>query len=148
MLFRSDQVNLATEFILLKEEPDSRGPELQIACLIKERIARLEEQVSELYRIMSCSRQEQLPPPAPLTNRPGYRNTEPRPRWTGGARGSFSIRTQLHRHVQVGPEPTSKPSRSIPFPDTARTAPLFPGFSCHRLISVLLPCRMGCSTVV
>jgi len=48
-----DQVNLATEFFLLREDPRQSGPELQLACLIKDRIARIEEQVSELYRIMS-----------------------------------------------------------------------------------------------
>jgi len=48
-----DQVNLATEFFLLREDPGSPGPELQLACVIKDRIARLEEQVSALYRALS-----------------------------------------------------------------------------------------------
>jgi hypothetical protein len=51
-----DQVNIATEFLLLKKEPDSVGPELQLACLIKDRIARIEEQVTELYQILNRPR--------------------------------------------------------------------------------------------
>ncbi len=56
-----DQVNLATEFFLLKEDPKSPGPELQLACLIKDRIARIEEQVSELYQILNRQPGETFP---------------------------------------------------------------------------------------
>lgn len=48
-----DQVNLAAEFLLLGEDPKHTGRELQLACLIRDRIARIEEQVTELYRVMN-----------------------------------------------------------------------------------------------
>jgi hypothetical protein len=57
-----DQVNLATEFFLLKEDPKKAGPELQLACLIKDRIAQIEEQVSELYQIMNRQPKEASSP--------------------------------------------------------------------------------------
>lgn len=63
-----DQVNLATEFFLLKEDPEDPGPELQLACLIKDRIARLEEQVSELYQILNRPRHAGSSRPMILTH--------------------------------------------------------------------------------
>jgi len=56
------QVNLAAEFLLLQDDPKHAGQELQLACLIRDRIARIEEQVSELYRVL---------------NRPPYHRHEP-----------------------------------------------------------------------
>ena len=43
------EVNIAADFLQMRSDPDSEGPELQLACLIKERIATIQEQVTELY---------------------------------------------------------------------------------------------------
>ena len=56
-----DQVHLAADFLLLKEEPENFGPDQQLACLIKDRMARLEQQVSELYRRLR--HRNEAPPP-------------------------------------------------------------------------------------
>jgi hypothetical protein len=47
------QASLAADFLLLKEEPGTATPELQLACLIKERIATIQEQVTELYQVLT-----------------------------------------------------------------------------------------------
>lgn len=43
------QVNIAADFLHLRTDPDSRRPELQLACLIKDRIAAIQQDVTELY---------------------------------------------------------------------------------------------------
>ncbi|MEW6444329.1 MAG: hypothetical protein AB1640_25575 [bacterium] len=43
------QVNIAADFLLLETDPARSSPQLQLACLIKERIARIQEQVQRLY---------------------------------------------------------------------------------------------------
>ena len=63
------QVNLATEFFLLEDETNHTGQTLQLACLIRDRISRIEEQVSELYRVLNQPPQHGRHPhrhPAPL----------------------------------------------------------------------------------
>jgi len=52
-------LNIATDFLLLKTDPDTSNTELQLACLIKEGIATLQEQVTELYHVLN---QENSPP--------------------------------------------------------------------------------------
>jgi len=47
-----DQVHLAADFLLLKEDPETSGPDQQLACLIKDRIARIERKVTELYQTL------------------------------------------------------------------------------------------------
>ena len=47
------QVNIAADFLHLQTDPDSEGPELQLTCLIKERIASIQGQVTELYYALS-----------------------------------------------------------------------------------------------
>ena len=43
------EVNIAADFLQMRTDPDSEAPELQLTCLIKERIAAIQEQVTELY---------------------------------------------------------------------------------------------------
>jgi len=43
------QVNIAADFLHIQTDPGSERPELQLTCLIKERIAAIQEQVTELY---------------------------------------------------------------------------------------------------
>ena len=43
------EVNIAADFLHMRADPDSRRPELQLTCLIKERITAIQEQVTELY---------------------------------------------------------------------------------------------------
>jgi hypothetical protein len=43
------EVNIAADFLQLRTEPEAESPELQLTCLIKERIAAIQEQVTELY---------------------------------------------------------------------------------------------------
>ncbi len=43
------EVNIAADFLQMRRDPASEGPDLQLACLIKERIAGIQEQVTELY---------------------------------------------------------------------------------------------------
>lgn len=47
------QVNIAADFLLIKEAAETCGPEIQLACLVKERISLIQEQVTELYRILN-----------------------------------------------------------------------------------------------
>ena len=47
------QVNIAADFLLMKEDPETANPEIQLVCLIKDRISLIQEQVSELYRILN-----------------------------------------------------------------------------------------------
>ena len=47
------QLNIATDFLLMKTDPDPSNTELQLACLIKEGIATLQDQVTELYHILN-----------------------------------------------------------------------------------------------
>ncbi len=52
------RVNVAVDFLHLRTDPGSRRPELQLACLIKDRIAAIQRDVTELYcalnRPFSC----------------------------------------------------------------------------------------------
>ena len=43
------EVNIAADFLLMRADPKSQQPELQLTCLIKERIAAIQEQITELY---------------------------------------------------------------------------------------------------
>ena len=43
------QVNIAADFLHIRTDPGSERPEVQLTCLIKERIAAIQEQVTELY---------------------------------------------------------------------------------------------------
>ena len=43
------EVNIAADFLQMRTDPDSEAPELQLTCLIKERIAAIQEQITELY---------------------------------------------------------------------------------------------------
>ena len=43
------EVNIAADFLEMRTDPDSEAPDLQLTCLIKERIAAIQEQVTELY---------------------------------------------------------------------------------------------------
>ncbi len=43
------EVNIAADFLQMRRDPASEEPELQLTCLIKERIAGIQEQVTELY---------------------------------------------------------------------------------------------------
>ena len=43
------EVNIAADFLQMRTDPDSEAPELQLTCLIKERVAAIQEQVTELY---------------------------------------------------------------------------------------------------
>jgi hypothetical protein len=43
------EVNIAADFLQMRTDPDSEAPEQQLTCLIKERIAAIQEQVTELY---------------------------------------------------------------------------------------------------
>ena len=43
------EVNIAADFLHLRADPGSQQPELQLTCLIKERIAAIQEQITELY---------------------------------------------------------------------------------------------------
>ena len=43
------EVNIAADFLHMRADPGSRQPELQLTCLIKERIAAIQEQITELY---------------------------------------------------------------------------------------------------
>ena len=43
------EVNIAADFLHLRADPGSQQPELQLTCLIKERIASIQEQITELY---------------------------------------------------------------------------------------------------
>jgi len=43
------EVNIAADFLHMRTDPGSERPELQLTCLIKERITAIQEQVTELY---------------------------------------------------------------------------------------------------
>ena len=43
------EVNMAADFLHLRADPASERPELQLTCLIKERVAAIQQQVTELY---------------------------------------------------------------------------------------------------
>ncbi len=43
------EVNIAADFLQMRSEPAPQPAELQLTCLIKERIAAIQEQVTELY---------------------------------------------------------------------------------------------------
>jgi len=43
------EVNIAADFLQMRTDPDSEAPELQLTCLIKDRITAIQEQVTELY---------------------------------------------------------------------------------------------------
>ena len=43
------EVNIAADFLHMRADPESKRPELQLTCLIKERITAIQEQVTELY---------------------------------------------------------------------------------------------------
>ena len=43
------EVNIAADFLQMRTDPAAEPPELQLTCLIKERIAAIQEQVTELY---------------------------------------------------------------------------------------------------
>jgi len=43
------EVNIAADFLQIRTDPGSEAPELQLSCLIKERISAIQEQVTELY---------------------------------------------------------------------------------------------------
>ena len=43
------QAHIAADFLLMQKEPDASCPEVQLACLIKERIGTIQEYVTELY---------------------------------------------------------------------------------------------------
>lgn len=47
------QVNIAADFLHIRSDPGSERPELQLTCLIKERIAAIQEQVTELYHALN-----------------------------------------------------------------------------------------------
>lgn len=55
------EVNIAADFLHLRADPGSGRPELQLTCLIKERIAAIQEQITELYYTLSTG-----PSPYPL----------------------------------------------------------------------------------
>ena len=55
------EVNIAADFLHLRAEPGSQEPELQLTCLIKERIAAIQEQITELYYTLNHG-----PSPYPL----------------------------------------------------------------------------------
>jgi len=43
------QANIAADFLLMQEEPEESSPGLQLVCIIKERMAAIQEHVTELY---------------------------------------------------------------------------------------------------
>jgi len=43
------EVNIAADFLQMRTDPDLEAPEQQLTCLIKDRIAKIQEQVTELY---------------------------------------------------------------------------------------------------
>lgn len=43
------EVNIAADFLHLRSDPESQRPELQLTCLIKDRIAAIQEHVTALY---------------------------------------------------------------------------------------------------
>jgi hypothetical protein len=43
------EVNIAADFLQMRTDPDSEAPEQQLTCLIKDRVAAIQEQVTELY---------------------------------------------------------------------------------------------------
>jgi hypothetical protein len=43
------EVNIAADFLQMRTDPGSERPELQLTCLIKERITTIQEQITELY---------------------------------------------------------------------------------------------------
>jgi hypothetical protein len=47
------QVNIAADFLLLELDPSDRTPQLQLVCLVKERLAAIQEQVRTLYQALS-----------------------------------------------------------------------------------------------
>jgi hypothetical protein len=47
------EVNIAADFLHLRADPGPQEPELQLTCLIKERIASIQEQITELYCALS-----------------------------------------------------------------------------------------------
>jgi len=47
------QMNIATDFLLMRSDSEATNPELQLACMIKEGIATIQEQVTELYLVMN-----------------------------------------------------------------------------------------------
>ena len=55
------EVNIAADFLHLRAEPGSQEPELQLTCLIKERISAIQEQITELYYALNHG-----PSPYPL----------------------------------------------------------------------------------
>ncbi len=55
------QLNIATDFLLMRSDAEAANPELQLACIIKEGIATIQEQVTELYHVMN--QEESSPSP-------------------------------------------------------------------------------------
>lgn len=47
------QVHVAADFLLLEMDPAEPSPQLQLACLIKEKLAAIQEQVQMLYQALS-----------------------------------------------------------------------------------------------
>ena len=43
------EVNIAADFLEMRADPDPEALELQLTCLIKDRVAAIQEQVTELY---------------------------------------------------------------------------------------------------
>ena len=43
------EVNIAADFLQMRAEPDADNPALQLTCLIKERIAAIQEEITELF---------------------------------------------------------------------------------------------------
>lgn len=48
------QVHLAADFLLLEVDQGPPSPQIQLACLIKERAAKIQEQMQVLCRLLSC----------------------------------------------------------------------------------------------
>lgn len=48
------QVQLAADFLLLEVDQGPPSPRIQLACLIKERAAKIQEQMQALCRVLSC----------------------------------------------------------------------------------------------
>ena len=46
-------IHVAADFLLLEMEPGEAGPQLQLACLIKEKLVTIQEQVHLLCEVLS-----------------------------------------------------------------------------------------------
>jgi hypothetical protein len=55
------EVSIAADFLQMRAEPDADRPALQLTCLIKERIAAIQEEITELYYALNHG-----PSPRPL----------------------------------------------------------------------------------